>query len=136
MGHRLINPGALAKPVGFSHGVMPAEGRLVFLAGQTAADAEGKVAAADMTAQFEKALQNLQTVLQEAGGTLTDIVTLTIYVTSVLRYRENLKPIGKVYQHYFGRYYPAMTLVGVAELFDPNALIEIEGVAVISPPNA
>jgi len=85
-----------------------------------------------VVAQFHQALANLRTVVEEAGGTMTDIVKLTLFVTDKAAYRLNLKPIGEVYRSVFGRYYPAMTLVEVKSLFDDAAMVEIEGIAVLS----
>jgi len=131
MPKELINPAMLAKPSGYAHGVA-ARGRLLALAGQTGMDATGRIAApGDLLAQFRQALANLQAVVREAGGEMGDIVKLTLFVTDKAGYRAQLKPIGAVYREFFGRYYPAMTLVEVAGLFDDQALIEIEGLAVL-----
>jgi len=128
----LINPASLVKPNGFSHAVL-ASGRLLFLAGQIGADATGRVAAPDdLVAQFRQALANLQVVVTEAGGQMTDIVKLTLFVTDKQDYLEQLKPIGEAYRSFFGRYFPAMTLVEVSSLFDDEAMIEIEGLAVLA----
>lgn len=128
----IVNPGSLAKPAGYAHGIQTEGGRLLFLAGQTGADAAGQIVApGDLPAQFAQALANLKAVLEEAGGGLTDIVQLTIFVTDKAAYRAGLKPIGEAYRSYFGRYYPTMTLVEVKSLFDDDALIEIEGMAVM-----
>jgi len=70
-------------------------------------------------------------VVEAAGGTLTDIVKLTIYVTDRQSYKSNLKPIGQAYRSFFGRYFPATTLVEVEGLFDDGALIEMDGFAVL-----
>lgn len=127
----LINPPTLAPPSGFSHG-LSATGRLLFLAGQIGMDATGRVTApGDLVAQFAQALSNLQTVVTAAGGQMTAVVKLTLFVTDAAAYRANLKPLGAAYRAVFGRHYPAMTLVEVKGLFDPQALIEIEGVAVL-----
>lgn len=132
MEKQIVNPTSLVKPSGYAHGVVTQGGRLLFLAGQPALDAEGKIVApGDIAGQFNQSFKNLKTVLEEAGGTMTDIVKLTIYVTDKSAYLSNLKPIGAVYRSYFGRYYPAMTLVEVKSLFDDAALVEIEGTAVI-----
>jgi len=129
----LIHPASLAKPSGYSHGVLTEGGRLLFLAGQTGMDATGAIAhPGDVVAQFRQALANLKAVVEEAGGTMTNVAKLTIFVTDKAAYRLNLKPIGEVYRSYFGRYYPAMTLVEVKGLFDDAAMIEIEGMAVLS----
>ena len=129
----IVNPAALAKPSGYANGILTEEGRLLFLAGQTGMDASGAIASpGDLAAQFKQTLANLKVVVEEAGGAMTDIVKLTIFVTDKAAYRASLKPIGEVYRSFFGRYYPAMTLVEVKSLFDDAALVEIEGMAVIA----
>lgn len=134
-----INPLALAKPVGFSHGVEARGGRLLFLAGQVARDREGHVVGrGDVIAQFRQVCENLRTLVTAAGGELSDIVKLTIYVLDVADYKAKLQPLGGVYREYFGRHFAAMTLVGTRDLFDAadGCLIEIDGVAVLPPTNA
>ena len=127
----IINPPALAKPSGYAHGVA-ASGRLLFLAGQTGMDASGRIVApGDLVAQFRQALANLQAVVDAAGGQMSDVVKLTLFVTDKRAYRAQLKPLGEAYRAVFGRYYPAMTLVEVKSLFDDEAMIEVEGVAVL-----
>lgn len=133
----MINPPTLAKASGYAHGVLAEGRRLLFLAGQTGMDAAGKIVAPDdLVAQFTRALTNLKAVIDAAGGQMTDIVKLTIFVTNKADYRANLKPLGETYRSFFGRHYPAMTLVEVKSLFDDEAMVEIEGVAVIDPPVA
>ena len=128
----ILNPASLSKPSGYSNGILTTGGRLLCLAGQTGMDATGKIAASgDMVAQFTQALANLKAVLDEAGGAMTDIVKLTIFVADKQAYKANLKPLGEAYRSFFGRYYPAMTLVEVKSLFDDEALVEIEGIAVL-----
>src|SRR6266699_2259672 len=104
----LINPPALARPSGFSHGVLVTGGRLLFLAGQTASDTEGRIVApGDLVAQYEQVLRNLKTVVEEAGGKMQDIVKITIFVRDRDDYRAHLKPLGGVHKSFFGAYYPA-----------------------------
>jgi len=127
----IVNPASLAKPSGYTHGIA-ASGRFLFLAGQTGMDASGRITApGDLVAQFRQALANLKMVLDEAGGQMTDVVKLTLFVTDKAAYRAQLKPIGAAYREVFGRYFPAMTLVEVKSLYDDEALIEIEGMAVL-----
>jgi enamine deaminase RidA (YjgF/YER057c/UK114 family) len=122
----------LPAPSGYVHGIVTEGGRLLFLAGQPGLDASGKIVSPhDLIAQFGQAISNLQTVVQAAGGGLTDIVKLTIYVRDRGAYKANLKLLGKVWQSFFGHYYPAVTLVQVGDLFDDGALVEIDGIAVI-----
>jgi len=132
----ILNPASLAKPSGFSHGIKTTGGSLVFLAGQTALDAGGKIVApGDMAGQFRQALANLRAVMEDAGGTMTDITSLTIFVTDLDAYKSRLKEIGASYREFLGSYYPAMALVNVARLWDDNAMIEIQGVAVVEEAN-
>lgn len=132
MGKRILNPPGLAQPVGFSHGMLVTGGQLLFLAGQTASDAEGCiVGVGDVVAQYEQVLRNLQTVVEAAGGTMQDIVKMTIFVRERDDYLAHLKPLGKVHHAFFGAYYPAMALFEISRFFQDEALIEIEGIAVI-----
>jgi enamine deaminase RidA (YjgF/YER057c/UK114 family) len=130
-----INPPSLMKPVGFAHGMDVKQGRIVFLSGQVAKDTDGHVVGAgDVVAQFRQVCENLRTVVAAAGGALTDVAKLTIYVLDVPEYKRRVREIGAVYREYFGRHFPAMTLVGARDLFDAadGCLLEIEGFAVIS----
>jgi enamine deaminase RidA (YjgF/YER057c/UK114 family) len=127
---QIINPSELAKPRGFSHGIVVEGGRLLMLAGQDASDAEGRIVApGDLVAQYEQVIKNLKAVVEAAGGELQDVVKLNIYVTDCAAYRSQLKSLGEVYRSYFGKHYPAMALFEVKGLFNPDAMIEIEGVA-------
>lgn len=132
MNKTIINPAALAPPRGYSNGVLTQGGKLLFLAGQTGMDATGRIGNPfDLIDQFQRTLENMRTVVREAGGEMTDIVKLTIFVTDKRAYHTQRGRIGEVYQRYFGTYYPAMTLVEIQSLYDPNAMVEIEGMAVI-----
>ncbi len=127
-----INPEELARPSGFSHAVA-ATGRMVFLAGQIGMDRDGKVADGGVVPQFELALGNLLTALGAAGGQPADLVSLTIYLIDVEDYQAHGKEIGAVWRRLAGTEYPAMAGVGVTRLWDPAALVEIQGIAVVSP---
>jgi enamine deaminase RidA (YjgF/YER057c/UK114 family) len=126
----IINPPELAKPRGFSHGIVVEGGRLLMLAGQDASDTGGVIRnPGDLLAQYEQVVKNLKAVVEAAGGTLQDVVKLNIYVTDRDAYRAQLRPLGEIYRAYFGRHYPAMALFEVKGLFNPDAMIEMEGVA-------
>jgi NAD(P)-dependent dehydrogenase (short-subunit alcohol dehydrogenase family) len=128
----IVNPEELGAPRGWNNGMLVREGgRVLFIAGQTARDDSGKVPATDLTTQFDTALGNVLTVLRQAGGDVTDIGRFTIYVTDMAQYRANLKPLGDVYRRRMGGHYPAMALVEVKALVDPNAIVEIEATAVL-----
>jgi enamine deaminase RidA (YjgF/YER057c/UK114 family) len=130
-----VQPRTLPKPAGFSYGYEVKHGRLVFIAGQVARDEHGAVVGTDdIVAQFRQVCRNIQTVLSAAGGDLSDVVKLTIYVLDADEYKRRLREIGGVYREYFGKHFPAMTLVGVRDLFDAAAgcVIEVEGVAALA----
>ena len=129
----VINPATLTKPSGYAHGILAWGGRVLFLAGQTGVDATGKIVAPppDIVAQFRQALANLRTVVEAAGAQMTDVVKMTIFVTSKTHYQANAKTIGEVYRSFFGKHYPAMTLVEVKGLWDAEAMVEIEAIAVL-----
>lgn len=128
----IINPPALARPVGFSHGIVTTGGRLLFLAGQTGSDAEGRITApGNLVAQYEQIMRNLQAVVTAAGGAMQDITRLNIFVRDRDDYLARLKPLGQVHRAFFGAYYPAMALFEISRLFQDDALVEIEGMAVI-----
>ena len=127
-----VNPPTLAKPVGFSHGFEAQGGKTLYMAGQVATDKAGTVVGkGDLVAQFRQVCENLKALLLARGGQMNDIVKLTIYVLSKADYKAKAKDIGHVYQEYFGRHFPAMTLVEVKGLYDDDCAIEIEGVAVV-----
>jgi enamine deaminase RidA (YjgF/YER057c/UK114 family) len=129
VGVERINPAELPRASGFSHAVSVTGGRLVFLAGQTGLDAEGRVVAGGVVAQFEQALGNLLTALAAAGGRSEDLVSMTIYVVNIDEYRQRGKEIGAVWRRLAGTEYPAMAAVGVSRLWDPAAVVEVQGVA-------
>jgi enamine deaminase RidA (YjgF/YER057c/UK114 family) len=127
-----VNPPTLAKPVGYSHGFEVQGGKTLYMAGQVATDKAGTVVGkGDLVAQFRQVCENLKALLLARGGQMNDIVKLTMYVLSKADYKAKAKDIGLVYREYFGRHFPAMTLVEVKGLYDDDCAIEIEGVAVV-----
>lgn len=126
-----INPGELARPSGFSHAVSAAGGRLVFLAGQTGYATDGQIVPGGVVPQFEQALSNLLAALHAAGGDPADLVSLTIYAMDLADYRAHGREIGEAWRRLCGREYPAMAAVGVARLWDADALVEVQGTAVV-----
>jgi enamine deaminase RidA (YjgF/YER057c/UK114 family) len=127
-----INPSGLARPSGFSHAVSAPAGRLVFLAGQLGTDRDGQVVPGGVVAQFEQALSNLLAALAAAGGHPSDLASLTIYLTDMDDYQVKGKEIGAVWRRLAGSDYPAMAGVGVTKLWLPGALVELQGIAVVS----
>ena len=124
-GHRIVNPPELPEPSGYAHAVVAAPGRTVYLGGQTGTGDT-------VTAQFDTAAASLLTALRAAGGQPDDLVSLVVYTTDVDEYRDAMEELGEVWRRHFGRRYPAMALVGVSALADPDARIELMGVAVVA----
>ena len=125
-----INPSSLPAPKGFSHAVV-AEGRVVFLAGQTGLDIDGKVVDGGMVAQFEQALSNLLVALEEAGGQPEQLTSMTIYIVDMDDYLMHATELGRVWRRLVGSEYPAMAGIGVSRLWDADALVEVQGFAVL-----
>jgi enamine deaminase RidA (YjgF/YER057c/UK114 family) len=127
-----INPGELGRPSGFSHAVSSTAEKLVFLAGQTALDANNEIVGDDVVEQFERALGNLLTALRAAGGEPGDLVSVTIYIVDMEDYRAHAREIGAVWQRLIGAEYPAMAGIGVSRLWDAEALVEVQGFAAVA----
>jgi enamine deaminase RidA (YjgF/YER057c/UK114 family) len=129
--HRLHNPGSLPPPVGYSHAVSAAKGRLVFLGGQVGATADGAVTGGTIAEQLDRAASNVVEALAAAGARPEHLVSLHVFVTDVEEYRSALPELGEVWRRRFGRHYPAVALFGVSALFDPAAKVELVGLAVV-----
>jgi enamine deaminase RidA (YjgF/YER057c/UK114 family) len=129
--HELINPETLAPPRGYAHVVVAAGGRTVYLAGQTAHRADGSLPGDGLVEQIDQACANVVEALAAAGGRPEHLVSLTIYTTDLVTYRDERPRIGEAYRRHLGKHYPAMALLGVSELVDPAAKVEVVGVAVI-----
>ncbi|WP_328672021.1 RidA family protein [Streptomyces sp. NBC_00328] len=127
-----VNPPELSPAAGFSHAVVATGSRLVFLAGQTALDVDGKVVGETLPQQFERALANLLTALRAAGGAPADLARVTVYATDVADYRAHAAELGRVWRRLAGRDYPAMAVVGAVRLWDEQALVELDGFAVLA----
>ncbi|EFL38460.1 RidA family protein [Streptomyces griseoflavus] len=126
-----VNPPELSPPAGFSHAVVATGSQLVFLAGQTALDADGKVVGDTLPEQFTRALANLLTALRAAGGAPADLARVTVYATDVAAYRTHARELGRVWRELAGRDYPAMAVVEVVRLWDERAMVELDGFALL-----
>ncbi|WP_328667468.1 RidA family protein [Streptomyces sp. NBC_00322] len=125
------NPAELSPPTGFSHAITATGSRLVFLAGQTALDTGGKIVGETLPEQFETALANLLTALAAAGGAPQDLARVTVYATDVAGYRAHAPELGRIWRRLAGRDYPAMAVIGVDRLWDEEAMVELDGTAVL-----
>ncbi|MCA8964078.1 MAG: RidA family protein [Planctomycetes bacterium] len=132
MSKRPVNPADLAAPIGFAHAwlVEHGEQRTLYLAGQCGYDHAGVVESkGDLVAQLDKALENIGSILREAEMSFADVVQLNFYVTSRDDYARARKEFGKVWRRHCGKHYPGMAMFQVVSLFDPEALIEVQGIA-------
>lgn len=125
----ILQPGHWPRPAGYANG-MAGTGRVVVLAGQIGWDEKG-VFAEGLVAQIEQALRNILTVLAEAGGDASHIARLTWYVTDMPAYRAAGKELGTAWRGVMGKTFPAMSVIGVASLVEPEALVEIEAIAIV-----
>lgn len=129
MSKRTVNPEALPKPSGYAHGILA--GNAVYLGGQTALDRDMQIVPGGIVEQFRQAFSNVLTTLTAAGGQPEDLVSVTIYLTDVDDYMAHGKEIGRIWREMAGSEYPAMAGIGVSRLWQKEAMIEIQGIAVI-----
>lgn len=127
----VIQPQGWATPSGYAHGVL-ARGRVLAIAGQIGAPDGGAVVPGGLVPQFDRALANVATVLQAAGGGFDDLVSMTVYVTDQTAYSAARAPLGEVWRRHAGRRYPAMTLVQVSGLLAEGAEVELQALAVLA----
>lgn len=132
MTHRNVQLPGSVPPIGYADATLAARGTLLHLGGHVAFDLARTIQhPGDLVAQVRLTLANLCKTLHAAGALPEHLVKLTIYTPDVPGWRHHPKEIGAAWKETLGRVWPAMTLVGVAELFDPEALVEIDGIAVI-----
>ena len=118
----IVNPPDLPEPVGFAHAVVA--GRTIHLGGQIG---EG----ATLVEQFDSAVGRIVSAMRAAGAEPDDLVSLVVYTTAIDEYRASTSELGEVWRRHFGRRYPAMALIGVSALMEPEAKVELMGVAAL-----
>jgi enamine deaminase RidA (YjgF/YER057c/UK114 family) len=121
-----INPAGLSSPQTYTHVVKA--GKLLFIAGQVGATADGKIAGPGMKEQSEQVLRNLQAALKSQGLDFSHVAKITIYTTSISEYRA--PEVADIRARYFGNNRPASTLVQIQQLASPDYKVEIEAIAV------
>jgi enamine deaminase RidA (YjgF/YER057c/UK114 family) len=132
MPFELLNPEGLERPVGYSHVARITGGQVIHVAGQAPFDTAGQVVGkGDFVAQFAQVIRNLKTAIEAAGGRAHNYAVLTIYVTDLQAYLSNKRSLGAAYREVFDKFFPAITLVEVKRLYNPDCMVEISGVAVI-----
>jgi enamine deaminase RidA (YjgF/YER057c/UK114 family) len=115
-------------PKGYSNGRI-GRGPALHVAGQVGWTPQGVFEAKDLVAQFAVALSNVIAVVHAANGKVTDIAEMTVYVTDIVAYRAARKELGPIWRERMQSHFPAMALVGVSALVEPDALVEIQAVA-------
>ena len=125
----LLPPG-WPRPKGYSNGIS-ARGRIIFTAGVVGWDEQERFAAPDLAGQFAQVLRNIVAILAEDGAGPEHVVRMTCYVTSRDDYVASLPEIGEAWRATMGKNYPAMAVVEVSGLVEPEARIEIEATAVV-----
>jgi len=128
---KIITPPHFPKARGYADGLIAPPGRTLYISGQIGWDSEARIVSADFATQFLQALDNVIAVVREAGGGTEHIVKLLAFVTDLEGYRGATRAIGEGWRARMGKRYPAMSLVKVAGLLEPGALVEIEGTAVL-----
>lgn len=124
-----LQPPTWPQPRGYVNG-MAGTGRVAVISGQVGCDPQGRFAP-DFATQTQQTLRNILAILAEAGGDASHIARLTWYVLDMEEYRASLADLGLAYRAVMGRHFPAMTLVQVAALVEPEARLEIEATAIL-----
>lgn len=133
IGFEAVLPDGWTRPRGFAHAVKSAGSVTVRVSGQLgrAPGASGVEAGSSLGTQWRLALENLITVVRASGGEIGNIVMLRAYVTDMAEFNAGGAAVGEAWSATLGRHFPAMTLVAVTALVDPNARVEIEAEVVL-----
>ena len=126
---RVVQPQGWPRPRGYANGVVVESAGAIHVAGQIGWEPDGTFASDELVPQFARALDNVLAVVAAAGGTARSIVSMTVYVTDIAAYRSSVRELGHAWRERMGDHYPAMALVGVTELVEPRARVEIQAVA-------
>jgi len=131
MANKLIQPKDWKAAKGYSNGILNTNGYL-FIGGHIGWNSQQIFETHTFVGQMEQTLINIVTILEEAGGTINDLVRFTWYIKDKQEYLNNQKEIGRAYQKIMGQYFPAMAMVVVKDLIEEEAILEIEATAVIN----
>jgi enamine deaminase RidA (YjgF/YER057c/UK114 family) len=128
MSTEMVSPEAWPAAKGYTNGRI-GHGNVLHVAGQVGWNAQGQFVVKDLVGQFAQALDNVITVVTAAHGHVNDIAEMTIYVTDIVAYRAARKELGPVWKAKMGSFFPAMALIAVSALVEPDALVEIQAIA-------
>jgi enamine deaminase RidA (YjgF/YER057c/UK114 family) len=126
----VLQPPGWPRPKGYANGIA-ARGRTIFTAGIIGWDETERIVARDLAGQLTQVLRNTLAILAEGGAGPEHVVRMTWYVTDLADYRARAAEIGAVWREVMGRNFPAMAVLGVTGLVEPEALVEIETIAVV-----
>jgi len=130
--YRAVLPEGWPRPRGFSHATIARGARVVRVSGQIACQGGAPVRAGlSLGEQWQIALSNVVSVVRAAGGDIANIVLLRAFITDMAEFRKDAAQMGQAWQATIGKHFPAMTLVEISQLVDPNARVEIECEAVL-----
>ncbi len=129
--HEIVNPLTLAEPSGSSHALVVSPGRVVHVGGQRAYRPDGRIVGTGLVEQFDRALANAVEALRAAGAEPAHVVDMRVFTTSMAAYRAQSQSVGAVYRRHMGRFHPPMTVLGVVDLLDPDAVVEVVCTAVV-----
>ncbi len=127
---RTVQPEGWPRPRGYSNG-MAGRGELLAIAGQIGWDETETLVSPEFLPQFDKALRNVVAVVEAAGGRPHHLISLTLYVTDKQQYIAAGRQLGETYRAVLGKHFPTMALVQVADLLEPGAVVEVQGLAVL-----
>jgi enamine deaminase RidA (YjgF/YER057c/UK114 family) len=127
---KILQPNGWPRPKGYANG-MAAKGRIIVTAGVVGWDEQGTFVSDTLAGQFAQALRNILAILACDGAGPANIARMTCYVTSIGDYLASAKEIGAAWREILGAHYPAMALVEVVRLVEPQAKVEIEATAVV-----
>lgn len=131
MSHRTIHPECWLPAKGYSNGVLTKDGTL-HIGGQIGWDGQKRFVDGGFVPQMKQALRNIAAIVEEAGGTVSDVTRLTWFVTDKREYLAKQAEVGAAYRDVFGRHFPAMSMIVVSVLIEDEALVEIEATAHLS----
>lgn len=129
---KTIQPEGWAKPRGYANGMLAPDGTL-HVGGQIGWEADQVFRAHDFVGQFEQVLRNILAVVEAAGGRAEHVARLTWFVKDKAEYMARQREVGEAYRRVMGRHFPAMSVIMVSDLVEPEALLEIEATAHIPP---
>jgi len=129
----ILQPSDWARPKGYSNGIaVEGSGKMVFVAGQLGANAQGQIESDDFGQQIGQAFRNVVRVVQEAGGRPSDIVRMTWYITDKAAYKAGGAAMAAAYKEVIGRHFPTITVIFVSDLVDDRAKVEVEATAFVN----